>query len=422
MQLQFFNFILSILPAFLTVTNAIPAYSIIGTAPGVIQLPRSLSSTSTSISGAATANQTTKDTPQFTNWPPPSPRNINIKQNVHGDEIPYTVLPVLHPDILCVPVGDFEVNSSSGDCVVDTFCSPFNHSPVHMGRNNTINTSPSSSTLPIQQLKGKYKPRQRRRREEPPETIYAITLPGPTIPIYFPTAIIPPSHTSHQLQYFPPGAHPWYEYSTITIPPTPTIPNFNSQESHTQTPSHPSSQSPLQKPCRIPKIYEGICHPLVIPSVVIAAYFLSTFILYSGDPSKPVSPVYNYQPAPQPLPRPLNPYIPYFYHQQRQQTPIGSYIYPPVATVGHSIRRNLLCLTNFFCGGTEDPQLPLPHRPGMLNVNINERMQLSVEIERSNQNACYFLTTFLTYGAGLIILGSFLGGLCNCVKTECEFM
>ncbi|KAK6499510.1 hypothetical protein TWF506_004140 [Arthrobotrys conoides] len=415
-SLRRLHLIISILLAILTITNASPAYN------GITKLPRIASPTS-SLSSISDTKVSTDSTPDFMKWLPPSPRNISTQQNVHDDEevIPYEILPVIHPDMLCVPIAIPEIDASSGDCKIDSFCSPFDPKPVHVNKNNTTTTT--TSTPQTHHLKGRYSPHHHQ-RQEPPGTFYAITLPGSTIPIYFPTATLPPSHKPHKA--YPPGAHPLFEYSTITVPPDPTSPIFIPIESHTQVPTHPSSQlNPLQKPCRIPKIYEGICHPLVIPSIVLTAYFLSTYILYSGDPSRPVFPVY--QPPPPPPP-PLNPNLPHFYHnlhnyRRQQASTAGSYLYPPVATIGYGIRKNLLCLVNFFCGGPEEdvPVHPNQYRPSMLNINPQDRVNRLEEIKRANQTSCYFLTTLLTYGAGLIILGSFLGGLCSCVRSECEF-
>ncbi|KAF3912515.1 hypothetical protein ABW20_dc0107426 [Dactylellina cionopaga] len=48
-------------------------------------------------------------------------------------------------------------------------------------------------------------------------------------------------------------------------------------------PFHPGSVLGAEsRACRIPKIYEGICHPIVIPRIVISAYLLATYFYYSG--------------------------------------------------------------------------------------------------------------------------------------------
>ncbi|KAK6352028.1 hypothetical protein TWF718_005177 [Orbilia javanica] len=377
-------------------------------------VPSAITTTSSTSTSTSTSNSTVKDAPEFTNWPPPAifPRGLSSEE-AYGPPSP-EFRPEIHIDMLCVPAGGFEIDPSSGDCKIDTFCTPVEPGNQHVGISHKTH-----SGTPTHRLAGRYiGPRQ-----DQTETVYAITLPGPTISVYFPAGTFPPSHPSHP--FYPNGAHPWYESSSppsaelvpapVPVPVPVPVPgpafNPNTLTPNTQNlgiprqrnPFHPSPANPFQKPCQIPKVYEGICYPLVIPSVVITTYLLATYILYSGDPSKPIPPVY--QPPPSPPP-----HVPYYYRRQN-----GRYFYPPVATVGQNIRNNLLCLVNFFCGETPPPQPPhLTPRSTRANIRNNE-------MERVNHSACYFLTSILTYGAGLVILGSFLGGLCNCVKSECEF-
>ncbi|KAF3902087.1 hypothetical protein ABW21_db0201597 [Orbilia brochopaga] len=147
-------------------------------------------------------------------------------------------------------------------------------------------------------------------------------------------------------------------------------------------PPPPTPPPPPVKACRVPKAYSAICHPAVVPSVVLVAYLLATYFFYTGE--NPCCLAIQHEAQVQAGPPAYNSSIP-FYFQQQQRGP----------------------------SGTSMPSASASANP--------PKSVKSAPARWLEQPACFFLTTIFTYGAGLVILGSFLGGLCNCVKSECTF-
>ncbi|KAK6338569.1 hypothetical protein TWF730_002632 [Orbilia blumenaviensis] len=326
----------------------------------------------------------------------------------------------IHPDMICVPIGDpdsyFDPTLDGSSCRINSFCYPAPAETRYIGNFGGLATSghpsPSSSAfykaMPryssirggMPYFKGiqEYRNPLRNPRQEPTYTLSTVITSAPTVTIYLPagTTDFPP-HPIHPL--LPAGAHPLSEYleaagDTIQPESQPQTTYSIIQLHPTSTSNNPQvSQSRTGPPkiCRVPRVYLGVCHPVVIPLIVISAYILATYILYTGH-APPRSTNRTYPAAPR-----------YFNPQS------GMYTYPPVATVNNGYRSTLMTLVNCCFGD------PTSSSGNMMMRSRDE------ERERANQSACYFLTTLMTYGAGLTVLGAFLGGLCNCVKSECEF-
>ncbi|KAK6360028.1 hypothetical protein TWF696_001148 [Orbilia brochopaga] len=227
--------------------------------------------------------------------------------------------------------------------------------------------SPTATTTSRQQVKrwplGQH--------DESPNDISMLTMP-------FAPASAPSQFTVTQVVT---SASPQDSPIPIAAAPPPPPPTTNAAlESHVY-PNSPVSPT-IAGPCQIPKTYRTICHPAVIPCIVIIAYLVATYIFYVGE--NPFSPQ---PPQPQPQ-KPLPPGFQALHNYFQPRGPDGAF--DPLAL------------------GDMNAEPPLG------NLAPPPRAW-------AQQPACFFLTTIFTYGAGLIILGSFLGGLCNCVRTECAF-
>ncbi|EPS36684.1 hypothetical protein H072_9750 [Dactylellina haptotyla CBS 200.50] len=295
-------------------------------------------------------------------------------QLVHADMVCYPLARLPHildvkcnDDGLCLPPLSKKSVQEDGSYVSKSFIQPT--PPPTLRRRDSTDPVPEQKELPI------------------PSTITIYTTIIPNAPVGYPQG-------QYQYPQYSPTPQP------ATPEPRPVIPT------ELIDPYHPGLvPGSFPKSCRIPKAYEGICHPIVIPCVVICTYILATCLYYGGAPHCIGNP---------------------FLHSQQQQyhrrpttiaTPQGTYIYhhppaPPTqpspgggSLVATPFQRNWMGLISCFRCDHPD----------------NDAAAAARRAERINATACYFLTTLLSYGAGLIILGAFLGGLCNCVKSECEF-
>ncbi|KAK6517607.1 hypothetical protein TWF281_004256 [Arthrobotrys megalospora] len=297
--------------------------------------------------------------------------------------------------MICVPIniGQSDPNAfEGGGCQFDISCHPTPAANRQDGSNSFSNPA-----IPAAYTTYRFKRDKDLENRQDTETPSTIITTGPTVTVYLPQP--PFSQTTHR--WHPPYAYPhvgggvgYTQPPFATYPPDPYSEPTDPEAE--PDPYHPGTADYFypSKPCRIPKTYQGVCHPIVIPAIVLTTYILATYILYNGDSLNCCSP--NLPPPPSaPLPA----------HFLNRET--GIYIYPPVATVDNGFRNNLMWLITCFCGEPAGR-----NRSGGNDGGARDRI---------NQTACYFLTTMLTYGAGLIVLGAFLGGLCNCVKSECEF-
>ncbi|KAK6526603.1 hypothetical protein TWF694_005185 [Orbilia ellipsospora] len=362
-----------------------PTFSKISTVPETFSVFSISQSSGYFLSISDVANQS----PDYTPWseyndPPES--NDKLPQLVHADMMRYPV--VLPPRILDV------------SCNARQFCMPLpSNEPVENTKNKQIGSSTTiwhhaidfNSMLPTESPTI-----QQRNNRELQYTQYQYPAFRPTITIYttkpaFVQAIYPPN----QYQYPPLYTQPPYSTPTPPLVPPEMV-----------DPYHPGiAAGGLPKACRIPKTYEGICHPMVIPTIVLVTYLITTILYYGGanhclclssrPPCPPSAPL---GPGRGPVVTPQGTYV---YHHPLGTTPQNDNI-----RVGH-YHRHWMGLTSQFHGN---------HL-----VANNAAADAKSRSDRINQTACYFLTTMLSYGAGLVILGAFLGGLCNCVKSECEF-
>ncbi|KAK6510294.1 hypothetical protein TWF481_005011 [Arthrobotrys musiformis] len=312
----------------------------------------------------------------------------------------------IYVDMLCQPVGNF--NDSSGECLIDTFCSPMSSNEHSTAHHDTLvedipvryywkrGSLPQGN--PSENLPGKA-PQDMQDWE-----IVAMYSPIQTDPPFYPPQEGP--YGGGQLQGIPPhidnDAQAAATADVLHLPLLDPSVNFESEK-----------HAPLRS-CRIPKVYGGICHPLVIPIIVITSYMAATSFLSNAEPaylfrccfaSKPPdasspAPQYSHQNFPDGLPPQA-----YYDLETNDNMHNGSTKSSRLISFSKDVLRAIFCC----CGGSGDPNVK--------QINTEDQ-----EIGVDSRNACYYLTTFLTFGAGLIILGAFLGGLCDCVKAECEFV
>ncbi|KAJ6260800.1 hypothetical protein Dda_5030 [Drechslerella dactyloides] len=281
------------------------------------------------------------------------------------DESNQWTLPILHADSICYPL-ILPAHVSAVSCNTKEFCLPL--PPRENG--DEVNFYPKNQPKILWHRALDFRsvfaptPAPQQNKRMPREQVLQ---PVPTEPDPVVTVIVPA--TPGLSEDIPPNVYPGQ----------PNVPIATLQ----------APLPPPRKPCSIPLAYKGICHSAVIPCVVILTYFTAAIVFYPGQNLlailAPLPPPLSQPPRPQPQrgePRYFYPDGHDFY--EHGPGPFGMYPPPDVS--------------------------PIPQASGKKHPS-----------DAMETLAYYFLATMVTYGAGLIILGSFLGGLCNCVKKECEF-